>query len=45
MAKASVKVKKTIKKKPVKAGSSMSKNIGGALTAKIIATKKKVHDG
>lgn len=42
---AKVKAKAKVKKKPVKAGSSMPKNIGGALNAKLVATVKKKYDG
>lgn len=45
MARATVKTKAKAKKKPVKAGSSMQKNIGGIANAKIIATVKKIKDG
>lgn len=42
---AKVKAKAQIKKRPVKAGSSMPKNIGGALNAKLVATVRKKYDG
>ena len=42
---AKVKAKAKIKRKPVKAGSSMPKNIGGALNAKLVATVKRKYDG
>ena len=42
---AKVKAKEKVKKKPVKAGSSMPKNIGGALNAKLVATARKKYDG
>lgn len=45
MAKATAKSKVSVKKKPVKAGSSMPKNIGGALNAKLVATVKKIKNG
>lgn len=45
MAKATAKSKVSVKKNPVKAGSSMPKNIGGALNAKLTATVKKIKNG
>ena len=36
-----VKVKPSVKKKPVKAGSSMPKNIGGAINVKVVAIVRK----
>ena len=45
MANPTVKSKVSVKKKPVKAGSSMPKNIGGALNAKLVATVKKIKNG
>ena len=45
MANPTVKSKVSVKKKPVKAGSSMPKNIGGIANAKVIATVKKVKNG
>lgn len=38
---AKIKAKTIAKKKPVKAGSSMPRNVGGALNAKLIATVRK----
>lgn len=46
MAKAgSAKTKAKVRKKPVKAGSTMPKNIGGAANAKLVATVKKIKNG
>lgn len=45
MGKVSVKTKTKAKKKPVKAGSSMRKNVGGILNAKVVAIVKKIKDG
>jgi hypothetical protein len=45
MAKATTKSKATVKKKPVKAGSSSPKNVGGVLNSKLVATVKKVKNG
>lgn len=38
------KVKVSVKKKPVKAGITMPKNIGGIANAKIVATVKKTKE-
>lgn len=40
-----VKVKTVSKKKPVKAGRRMPKNLGGIINAKVVATAKKIKDG
>lgn len=40
-----VKAKAKVKKKPVKAGSSMPKNIGGNVNVKVIAIAKKLKNG
>ena len=39
------KVSTSVKKKPVKAGTSAPKNIGGILNHKVVATVKKVKNG
>lgn len=41
MAKASAKTTTKVKKKPVKAGSSMPKNVGGIANAKVVAIVNK----
>lgn len=44
--KIAAKVKKSNKKAPVKAGSTMPRNVGGILNARVIAkTKKKKNNG
>lgn len=45
MAKATVKTKAKVKKKPVKAGSSMRKNVGGIANAKVVAIVKEIKNG
>lgn len=47
MAKIKAKTKARVKKKstPVKAGSSMSRNVGGILNAKVVATARKIKNG
>ncbi len=45
MPKAKATTKAKVKRKPVKAGSTMPKNIGGALNAKLVATVKKYKNG
>lgn len=46
MAKPSIqKIKAKVKKKPVKAGSSMPKNIGGNANAKVVAIVNKIKRG
>jgi hypothetical protein len=45
MAKAKAKTIAKVKKKPVKAGSSMPKNVGGIANAKVTITVKKLKDG
>lgn len=45
MAKVKGKVKATTRRKPVKAGHTMPKNVGGILNAKVVATVKKVKNG
>lgn len=45
MAKTTAKVRAKVKKKPIKAGSTAPKNIGGAANAKLVATVKKVKNG
>lgn len=39
------KTKASVKKKPVKTGSTMPKNVGGILNVKVVATAKKVKNG
>jgi hypothetical protein len=39
------KVKAKVSKKPVKAGSSKPKNVGGIVNVKVVATAKKVKNG
>jgi hypothetical protein len=41
MAKVKAKVVAKAKRKPIKAGSTMPKNIGGAINAKLVATVNK----
>lgn len=43
--KAKGKVKAKVSKKPVKAGSTMPKNIGGVCNAKVVATARKLKNG
>lgn len=38
-------VKAKVKKKPVKAGSTMPKNVGGVVNVKVVATAKKIENG
>jgi hypothetical protein len=38
-------IKSKVKRKPVKAGSTMPKNIGGICNAKVVATAKKRKNG
>lgn len=45
MAQATAQVKSKVKKKPVKAGSTAPKNVGGIVNAKVIATVKKLKNG
>lgn len=45
MAKATVKTTAKTKKKPVKAGSSMRKNVGGVVNSKVVAIVKKIKNG
>lgn len=47
MARAKVKArtKANVKKKPVKAGQSMPRNIGGAVNAKLVFSVKKKQNG
>lgn len=42
---AKIKAKTTAKKKPVKAGSSMPRNVGGIANVKVIAIAKKIKHG
>ncbi len=39
------KIKAMVKKKPIKAGHTAPKNIGGILNAKVVTTVKKAKDG
>lgn len=41
MAKVKASIKSKIKRKPIKAGSSMPKNIGGIVNARVVAYVKK----
>lgn len=43
--KVAAKTKAKVKNKPVKAGSTMPRNVGGALNAKLVATVKKKSNG
>lgn len=45
MARASAKIKSKVKRKPVKAGRKMPKNVGGILNVKVLATSKKLSNG
>lgn len=45
MAKTTAKVRAKVKKKPIKAGSTAPKNIGGVANTKVIATVKKLKNG
>ena len=45
MPKVKATTKAKVKKKPVKAGSTAPKNIGGVLNAKLVATVKKYKNG
>lgn len=45
MVKVKGKVKSSIKRKPIKAGSTMPKNIGGVCNVKVVATAKKLKNG
>ena len=45
MAKTTAQIRAKVKKKPVKAGSTAPRNIGGAVNAKLVATVKKVKNG
>lgn len=42
---AKAKTSTSVKKKPIKAGSTMPKNVGGILNVKVVATAKKVKNG
>lgn len=39
------KIKAIVKKKPIKAGHTAPKNVGGILNAKVITTVKQAKDG
>lgn len=43
--KAKAKVSTKTKNKPVKAGRTMPKNVGGILNVKVLATSKKLRNG
>jgi hypothetical protein len=43
--KVKAKVKTSVKKKPVKAGRTQPKNVGGILNHKVVATVKKIKNG
>lgn len=43
--KVKAKIKTSVTKKPVKAGHTQPKNVGGILNHKVIATVKKVKNG
>ena len=45
MAKVKGKVKSSLRKKPVKAGRTKQKNVGGILNVKVLATAKKLKNG
>lgn len=45
MPKAKAITKAKVKKKPVKAGSTAPKNVGGVINAKLVATVKKYKNG